>query len=444
MGRIVNRFAKDMAMIDAEVYETISSVSDNALEVLGILVIISMIMPWFMFPGIGITVLFYFVGRAYIRTNLALRRIVSISRSPIYTFFGDSVIGLVTIRAFAANNRFYDKILKLTDGLNRPEIFMWSMNRWLAVRNDFLSGVIVFVTGALVVSSGSIDPGVAGAVLTLALQFTHSMLWLVRNYNMNELNMNAVERVMEYIQISQEPAATEHGKAPAAWPTEGDIRVESLSVQYSVDTPLVLKDLSFEIRPREKIGVVGRTGSGKSTLALTLLRFVDITEGRIFINGIDISQINLADLRSRVTIIPQDPLLFSGSIRFNLDPFGEHDDAILWSALRHAHLIDGEVQAEASAAEIVVNENGNEEENANQNKNERVKITLDSHVSEGGSNFSQGERQLIALARALVRRSKVLILDEATSSVDRDTDDNIQTTIRNEFGEATLLTIAHR
>lgn len=474
MGRIVNRFAKDMAAIDSEVYETISRVIDNALDVLGILIIISFVTPIFIIPGmfsqrktcdvsqigiwkmwyviltqincfdvigILITVIFIFVGRAYVCTNLALRRLVSVNRSPIYSLFGDSVIGLVTIRAFSANQRFYHRILQLTDQLNRPEIFMWSVNRWLHFRNTFLSGFIVLITGALAVSSGVINPGLAGTILTLAMQFTESMLWLVRNYNMNELNMNSVERVSEYLQIDQEPGPTEHGKAPAAWPTEGDIKVESLSVQYSIDTPLVLKDLSFEIKPREKIGVVGRTGSGKSTLALTLLRFVDITEGRILLNGIDITQVNLSDLRSRVTIIPQDPLLLSGTIRFNLDPFGEYDDAVLWAALRHSHLVEEESRIEPGPAtvEVVNDDNGNEDE-----RNERVKITLDSPVSEGGHNFSQGERQLIALARALVRRSKVLILDEATSSVDRDTDEKIQTTIRTEFNDATLLTIAHR
>jgi len=428
VGRITNRFAKDMETIDTEVADNMSNAIDNAVTAIGVLLIVSLVMPFFIIPGTLIALTFVGIGYAYIRTNLALRRLVSVHRSPIYSHFGDSIVGVVTIRAFGVTRRFFEKTLTINDQFNRPQIMMYSVNRWLHIRADSTSGLVAFVAGVLAVA-GDMNAGLAGMSLTLAMQFTDSILWLVRNYNLNELNMNSVERVAEYLQIDQEPAPTEHGKPPAAWPTRGDVKVENLTVRYSPDGPAVLKNVSFEVQSRQKVGIVGRTGSGKSTLALTMLRFLDQSEGRILINDVDISSINLPDLRTRITIIPQDPVLFSGTVRTNLDPFDQHDDAMLNDALRQSHL-------NVDEANLTPEQQGREDE--------RIRITLDSTVSENGSNFSQGQRQLIALARALVRRSKVIIMDEATASVDRDTDDKIQATIRSEFGESTLITIAHR
>jgi ABC-type multidrug transport system fused ATPase/permease subunit len=226
--------------------------------------------------------------------------------------------------------------------------------------------------------------------------FTHHVLWVVRNYAMNEMNMNAIERVREYLDIEQEPPAHIPETMPSiSWPETGSIEVKDLVVQYAPENPAVLRNISFKVNPREKIGVVGRTGSGKSTLALSIFRFMEPTSGSIKIDGVDIHSIGLNDLRSRLTIIPQDPILFSGTLRSNLDPFDQHSDLELWAALKRSHLID--------------------EENEQQEGEE--KITLESPVAENGSNWSQGQRQLIALARALVKRTGLIILDEATSSV---------------------------
>ncbi|KAI7873878.1 P-loop containing nucleoside triphosphate hydrolase protein [Lichtheimia hyalospora FSU 10163] len=207
---------------------------------------------------------------------------------------------------------------------------------------------------------------------------------------------------------------------PKSWPETGTVKIDDLEMRYSPDGPAVLHRISFETKPREKVGIVGRTGSGKSTLALSIFRFMEASHGRILIDNVDIATLGLEDLRSRLTIIPQDPILFSGTLRSNLDPFGQHDDAELWAALKRSHLID--------------QQGDHGEEN----------ITLDSVVLENGSNWSQGQRQLIALARALIKKSSLVILDEATSSVDFDTDRKIQDTIRAELAHSSILCIAHR
>jgi ABC-type multidrug transport system fused ATPase/permease subunit len=257
------------------------------------------------------------------------------------------------------------------------------------------------------------------------------------------------------IQFSISSAHSTNGKPPASWPTDGDVVVEKLSVKYALDGPKVLSDVSFSIKSKERVGICGRTGSGKSTLCLTLLRFTNKVGGSITLNGIDIDNVNLEDLRDRVSIIPQDAVLFSGTIRSNLDPFGRLDDAELNMALRQSGLLDeesrppspgnGESIAELSEATVVEGGSGA--------ATPKKRITLDSPVTSNGDNFSQGtpqlrltigQRQILALARALVRRSKVIILDEATASVDHATDERIQRALRSEFKESTLITIAHR
>ncbi|KAI9478028.1 MAG: hypothetical protein EXX96DRAFT_539173 [Benjaminiella poitrasii] len=423
IGRIVNRFSSDVETVDQAVAPSLSFLLYSIVATIYVVILISVITPAFIIPGIFIALMFRSVGVYYLKTSRDMKRLNSVSRSPIYVQFNETVVGIATIRAFGCQKRFIEENYKRIDANNRPFLWMWATNRWLHCRVDLLGAFVGFCTGAVLVNSRNwIDPGLAGLSLSYALTFTHHILWIVRMYAMNEMNMNAIERIHEYLDIEEEPAMHIEENSPRiSWPEMGKVKVDKLVMQYASDAPAVLREVSFETRPREKIGVVGRTGSGKSTLAMSLFRFMEPTSGRIWIDGVDIHSIGLHDLRSRLTIIPQDPVLFSGTLRSNLDPFGQYDDATLWAALKRSHLIDNHTSDDSSSL-----------------------TTLDSPVTENGNNWSQGQRQLISLARALVKKTSLIILDEATSSVDFDTDCQIQETIRKEFADSTLLCIAHR
>ncbi|KAJ2656039.1 hypothetical protein IWW48_005235 [Coemansia sp. RSA 1200] len=291
------------------------------------------------------------------------------------------------------------------------------------------------------------DAGLAGFVLSYALSFSHSMIWVVLNYSYNEVNMNAVERIMQYMDIDQEaPLESDSANKPAAtWPNRGDVQIENLVVEYVPGVP-VLHGISLSVEHGKKIGVVGRTGAGKSTISLALLRFIEASKGQIVLDGVDISKIGLEDLRRNVTIIPQDPVLFNGTIRFNLDPFGEHPDELLWDALSRTHLLRSSGMHDGDLGSSAIKDTENDESNGMVlDRMAGIFTSLDAEIKENGQNLSLGQRQLVALARALVRRSKLIIMDEATASVDFDTDNRIQKTIRGpEFANSTLFCIAHR
>ncbi|ORY76316.1 P-loop containing nucleoside triphosphate hydrolase protein [Protomyces lactucae-debilis] len=427
VGRIVNRFAKDVRSLDSAIVSWLRMVSNYALNVLFKIFSIGAVMPLFYIPAMIVSVGGLLIGEAYTKASISCKRLVSTTESPLLSHFGDAISGIVTIRAFGYEKRFTKEVEKRIDVHTRPLETLYSLNRWVQVRADFLGSFITFSASILALRQGNIAPGLVGFSLSMANDFSTSVLYLVRTLNELEIELNSFQRVKDYTQLEQEEPYTEEKEPNAAWPKTGAIELNKVRVSYSLDGPLVLKDVSVSIRGGEKVGIVGRTGSGKSTFGLTLLRFTHLVGGSIVLDGVDISDVNLETLRKRVTIIPQDPILFSGTVRSNLDPFGEMQDETLTEALQHCGINPSE-----SGTTTPVQTEGVR------------RITLDTVVKSNGDNFSQGQRQILALARAIVRRSKVIILDEATASVDFETDQRIQAALQTQFSGASILTIAHR
>ncbi|KAF9203873.1 hypothetical protein BGZ49_005929 [Haplosporangium sp. Z 27] len=572
VGRIINRFSKDFEVIDGQLIQLMVGILFHSLGLIAIIFVISIVTPGFLIVALFIAMAYLVVGAYYTSASRELKRIESVTKSPLYSHFGETLVGVSTIRAFGVESRFMEEVLVKLDNNNAPFYFLWMCNRWLSIRVDIMGFMVTFISGILIlINLDSLDSSWAGLSLGSAVNFLGLIYWLVRLYTETEMSLNSVERVNEYLKMPQEPPAIiPESRPPAGWPFDGKIEIRDLTMQYAPDLGPVLFDISINIRPREKIGIVGRTGSGKSTLALSLFRLMEPTSGSIVIDGVDISKIGLEDLRRRLTIIPQDAILFNGTIRSNLDPFQEHNDFEIWEALRRVHLVKARSTRSGSASslapalnndfyqnhqnlhyhgetldmnghahshqhyhdalnhvfmnpEAVATKYGNmiyndpanptstapcspsvlpsvaqseyihqstesgmstpllslngqrsnsilpidpmspnvlcsslnnvettestsEAHSINQSILEPVNPfeNLDNPVSDGGYNFSQGQRQLLCIARALLRESKVIIMDEATASVDFATDERIQATIRTELGDSTLITVAHR
>ncbi|KIP06804.1 hypothetical protein PHLGIDRAFT_106557 [Phlebiopsis gigantea 11061_1 CR5-6] len=430
-GRLLNRFGKDFESVDSTLPDFIGRTTFLSLNVVVTYSVMTIIGgPPFLLAAVILAYLYYSVGRVYGQTSRDLRRLDSITRSPLYSMYGETIAGVPVVRAFGASSKFMRDMLRCVDTNTVPYYWLWSVSRWVSVRFNLLSSAAVGVVAVTVVSNASISASTAGFALAFATSLTDDLLSLVQQFVGLEQAMVAVERIKEFTDLEHEPSEYIEPRPPAAWPSEGAIKCEDLAVRYAPDLPDVLKDLNFVIHPGEKVGVLGRTGSGKSTLALSFFRFVEPTNGRILVDGVDISQIGLADLRSRLTIIPQDPTILSGTLRTTLDVFGEYEDADIYEALRRVHLIP----------------TGDNSEDAN-TLNANVFQNLESPVSEGGDNLSTGEKQLLCMARAILKRTRVLLMDEVRSpfhDVDYATDELIGKTIRQEFACSTILTIAHR
>ncbi len=342
----------------------------------------------------------------------------------VFAKFGESLSGTACIRAYGLQNRFIHTVRDAIDDMDSAYYLTFSNQRWLSVRLDTVGNLIVLTTAILVVTSRfSVNPAIGGLVLSYILSITQLLQFTVRQLAEVENAMNATER-LHYYGTELEEEAPEHTiDVRPSWPEHGEIVFDNVRMRYRAHLPLVLRDLSLHVQGGERIGVVGRTGAGKSSIMTTLFRLVELSGGFITVDGIDISKIGLRDLRSRLAIIPQDPTLFRGTVRSNLDPFNEHTDLELWSALRQSDLVH---------------------EGASLDDKSPGRIHLDGIVEEEGLNFSLGQRQLMALARALVRGSQIIVCDEATSSVDLETDEKIQRTMATAFAGKTVLCIAHR
>ncbi|KAI9812538.1 MAG: hypothetical protein M1832_000389 [Thelocarpon impressellum] len=369
-------------------------------------------------------VMFIFSANYYRASAREIKRHEAVLRSNVFARFGEALTGTACIRAYGLEERFVKELRRSLDDMDSAYFLTYSNQRWLSVRLDCIGSLLVFTTGILVVTSRfNVSPSISGLVLSYILAIVQMIQFTVRQLAEVENAMNATERVHYYGTQLEEEAPLRIGEVRQSWPEHGEMVFENVQMRYRANLPLVLKGLSMHVKGGERIGVVGRTGAGKSSIMSTLFRLVELSGGSITIDGIDISKIGLFDLRSRLAIIPQDPTLFRGTIRSNLDPFGEHTDLELWSALRQSDLVAEEASLDDKAP---------------------GRIHLDGIVEEEGLNFSLGQRQLMALARALVRGSQIIVCDEATSSVDIETDRKIQRTIATGFKGKTLLCIAHR
>jgi len=419
LGRIVNRFSQDVYTIDEMIPRTLSSLISCIGQVISTVLVIAMTTPLFLLAIFPLGALYYFVQRYYIATSRQLKRIESVTRSPIYAHFSETLSGVATIRAYNKQALFTIENENKVDYNLQAYYPSVAANRWLAMRLEFLGNCAILFAAIFAVNEArnNILAGDVGLSLTYAMSVTQTLNWMVRMATELETNIVAVERVDEYTKVKTERAAILLPQPPAKWPQRGHIKMENLGVRYREGLDLVLKGISCTIEGGEKIGVVGRTGAGKSSLMLALFNLVEPATGRIVIDGEDLVKMGLDDLRSRITIMPQDAVLFAGTIRSNIDPFGKYSEQVLWNALETAHL----------KATIQSLEGG-----------------MDAKIQEGGENFSVGQRQLVCLARAVLRKTQVLVLDEATAACDHETDALIQKTIRTEFKDCTVLTIAHR
>ncbi|NXL98294.1 MRP2 protein, partial [Tyrannus savana] len=426
-GRIVNRFAKDIFTVDETIPMSFRSWLSCFMGIISTLVMICLATPYFALVIIPLSIFYYFVLRFYVSTSRQLRRLDSVTRSPIYSHFGETVSGLSVIRAYGHQERFLQHNEAIMD-INQKSVYSWIIsNRWLAIRLEFVGSLVVFFSALLaVISKGTLEGGIVGLSVSSALNVTQTLNWLVRTSSELETNIVAVERVHEYTKVKNESVrwggmVMECGswelklqERDSLGDSEGG---KSHYTKMESICPLFFSSVSWFKKLLPQVGVVGRTGAGKSSLTNCLFRVLEAAGGKIIIDEVDIATIGLHDLRKNLTIIPQDPVLFTGTLRMNLDPFDQYSDEEVWKALELAHL---KTYVQGCPEGLL------------------------HPVSEGGENLSVGQRQLVCLARALLRKAKILILDEATAAVDLETDHLIQTTIRSEFADCTVLTIAHR
>ncbi|SCV02438.1 LAME_0H00540g1_1 [Lachancea meyersii CBS 8951] len=437
IGRILNRYTKDTDTVDSELTESVRLFVYQVSNIIGVMIMCIIYLPWFAIAVPFLVLTFVAVADHYQSSTREIKRLEALQRSHVYNNFNEVLGGMDTIRAYRNQKRFYRKSDFLIDRMNEAGYLVVALQRWVSISLDMIAmSFALIITLLCVTRQFHISAASVGVLLTYVLQLPGLLNSLLRAMTQGENDMNSTERLIAY--ATGLPLEADYRRPelspPAEWPSEGTVEFEDVSLAYRPGLPVVLKNVNLQIRGREKIGVCGRTGAGKSTIMSALYRICELQQGRIFIDGIDISTLGLFDLRSKLSIIPQDPVMFRGSVRKNLDPFGERTDDELWDALVQSGAISPESESEVRAQ--IYDKKGT--------LSSLHKFHLDQEVEEDGSNYSLGERQLLALTRALVRQSKILILDEATSSVDYETDAKIQTRIAQAFSHCTILCIAHR
>jgi ABC-type multidrug transport system fused ATPase/permease subunit len=376
---------------------------------------------WFAL-ALALLILLFLYAAAYYRASAReIQRHGAVLRSEIFARFGEAITGVITIRAYGATPRFERRVSAALDSMNGVFFIGIALQRWLSLRLDVVGIFLVFVVGILLVTSRfDVSPSIGGVVFSYVLSIVQLLQLSVRQTVNVENNMNSAERLHQYSKNLEQEISSTSNPMPNSWPEQGEIKFNNVRMRYRPELPLVLEDLSIHIKAGERVGIVGRTGAGKSSIAAALLRLTEICGGSIMIDDVDIRSIGLDTLRPRLAMIPQDPMLFQGTIRSNLDPFGNYPDSELWTALHRARWV---VTAEA--------------------ENEK-RVDLDVTVEDEGKNFSLGQRQLLAFARVLVKDSNIVIFDEATSSIDVETDRTIQLNMLAVLSGKTVICIAHR
>ncbi|XP_062612836.1 ATP-binding cassette sub-family C member 4-like isoform X2 [Saccostrea cucullata] len=417
VGRVLNRFSKDTGHMDDNLPITFFDYIQCVLLLLGIVIVVVAIIPYVFIILVPIAVLLYVTRRYHITTSRHIKRLEGTTRSPVFSHLSASLQGLHTIRALRVQEKFCEEFDNHQNLHTESWFLFLSSSRWLAVRLDWMCAIFVTaVSFACVFLAQELDAGLVGLLMTYAMTLMGLFQWAVRQSAEVESQMISVERVLEYSKLDTEAELESDKPPPPSWPQNGKIVAKNAKLRYGPDSPWVFHGLNFVIKGKEKIGLVGRTGAGKSSLISLMFRMAEI-DGSVIIDDVDTQKIGLHELRNKISIIPQDPVLFTGTLRKNLDPFEESTDEQLWKALE-------EVQLKPAV--------------------EDLPGKLDSEVSEGGTNFSVGQRQLICLARAILRQNHILMIDEATANVDPRTDSLIQKTIREKFKHCTVITIAHR
>ncbi|OMH86347.1 Multidrug resistance-associated protein 1, partial [Zancudomyces culisetae] len=456
-GRILNRFNKDQDSIDRSIPRAFDMWIQSMISVITSLLVIMGSFWMFAIAAAIILIVYAYIQRYFVTSSRELKRLESTTRSPIYAHFQESLSGMSSIRSYDQADRFLAQNRLFLESNTRASFPFISLNRWLSIRLELMGACIIFMASFFSVLStylslSFISASLVGLAVSYSLDITQRLSWGVRQAVELETSIISIERNLEYANLPPEaPESIPDTKPPKDWPQHGKITFNNYSTRYRPGLDLVLRDINLTIEPSTRVGVVGRTGAGKSSLTLTLFRIIEAAAGSIQIDGVDISKLGLHDLRSKLVIIPQDPVLFGGTLRENLDPFSQYTDAEIWIALEHAQLkpwvLDyGKTSASNNAGSSSSSVASDAQPTITSNSATSSNVGLNLQIQNNGSNLSLGQRQLVCLARALLRSPlKILVLDEATAAIDVETDRMIQQAIRSEqFSDCTVITIAHR